>query len=84
LFNEVFASMLRSPDLFAHPRAPRLLPAHWRTTAWNAAWHAAAALDGYVFAATPKTIRSAIVEYEFDARLRALVTHPPETEPGCR
>ena len=48
VFNEVYSSMVRSPDLFVHPKSTRPSRSHWRTTAWNAAWTAASASQSVV------------------------------------
>lgn len=41
VFNDTYHSMLPNQDLFLHPKATPHDPAHWTTTAWNAAWIAA-------------------------------------------
>ena len=43
-FNWLYGLMTKSPDLFNHPKATKLKPAHWKTVAWNAAWLAADAV----------------------------------------
>ena len=43
VFNEVYSSMTKNKDLFLHPKASAPSRAHWKTTAWNAAWTAASA-----------------------------------------
>jgi len=43
VFNGLCSGMTRSPDLFAHPGAPKLSQRHWKTTVCNAAWIAASA-----------------------------------------
>lgn len=42
-FNRLFSFMYRNQDLFLHPKGAKAKakPAHWKTTAWNAAWIAA-------------------------------------------
>jgi hypothetical protein len=44
VFNTVFSTML-DQQLFQHPMAATLHRDHWDTTAWNAAWVAASAVD---------------------------------------
>lgn len=39
-FNAVYSAM-RDQRLFTHPGAAPVPTKHWRTTRWNAAWHAA-------------------------------------------
>lgn len=41
-FNELYDLMTGSPELFRHPDADEAPTEHWETTAWNAAWSAAA------------------------------------------
>ncbi len=43
VFNNLFFTMTKAPDLFMHPKATALKKSHWRTVAWNAAWIAASA-----------------------------------------
>lgn len=47
VFNTVYQSMLRNPEYFLHPMAERVGLRLWKTTAWNAAWVAADASNGY-------------------------------------
>lgn len=44
VFNEVNETMLRNQEMFLHPKAQVVSPAHWKTTCWNAAWTAADAM----------------------------------------
>lgn len=46
VFNQTYGGMTRSIDLFVHPKAPKVDPKHFDTTAWNAAWTAADAVMG--------------------------------------
>jgi len=48
VFNAVYFVCYQSPWLLQHPKAPKLKPAHAKTTAWNAAWLAADAVDDTV------------------------------------
>ncbi len=41
VFNRLYGQMARSPEHFRHPDAVPVARAHWRTTAWNAAFIAA-------------------------------------------
>ena len=41
IFNEVYSAMVKNQRLFIHPKQPPVSRAHWKTTAWNAAWIAA-------------------------------------------
>ena len=43
-FNWLYKLMMESPDLFNHPKAVKMKPAHWKTVAWNTAWLAADAV----------------------------------------
>lgn len=54
IFERVYAFMLENPGLMQHPRQPSPAPAHWKTTAWNAAWIAADACDDTI----PTTIET--------------------------
>lgn len=45
VFNSVFGYMRDNQENFLHPKAPALPAIQWRTTAWNAAWIAADAVD---------------------------------------
>lgn len=44
VFNETYFLMKRNRDVFLHPKAVAPSQAHWKTTAWNAAWIAADAV----------------------------------------
>jgi len=44
-FNAVFDAMSLSQWAFTHPEAAVVPDEHWRTTCWNAAWHAAMVTD---------------------------------------
>lgn len=46
VFNRLYWYMLQNQTLFKHPKAPLLEHVQWKTTAWNAAWIAANAVDG--------------------------------------
>jgi hypothetical protein len=46
VFLKVYGQMRAQPEYFWHPKAPAVGAAHWKTTAWNAAWIAAEAVDG--------------------------------------
>ena len=41
LFNGLYNTLLDNMPLFLHPKQEPPEPAHWNTTAWNAAWMAA-------------------------------------------
>lgn len=41
VFNEVYSAMVKNQWVFLHPKQEKLSRAHWKTTAWNAAWAAA-------------------------------------------
>ena len=43
-FNWLYGLMMMSPDLFNHPKAIKMNPAHWKTVARNTAWLAAYAV----------------------------------------
>lgn len=45
VFNSVYWQMSADVSLFLHPGAEVPEPRHWNTTAWNAAWTAAAAVN---------------------------------------
>jgi hypothetical protein len=47
VFNEVYGAMSKNAWAFQHPALSKTPPkaAHWKTTAWNAAWIAADAAD---------------------------------------
>lgn len=48
VFNETYRFMMRNPNLMLHPKQEPPKPVHWKTTAWNAAWIAADAVDDCV------------------------------------
>lgn len=43
VFNEVYSSMLNNGWVFMHPDCV-VIPTHWKTICWNAAWTAASAV----------------------------------------
>lgn len=45
VFNALFFEMTERADLFQHPKQPKVDLHFWKTTAWNAAWEAARAVD---------------------------------------
>lgn len=45
-FNVVYGHMMTEAWAYRHPKAEAVPPAHWSTTAWNAAWIAADAASG--------------------------------------
>ncbi len=45
VFNHLHGMMLDNEDLFHHPAQALIHPKFWKTTAWNAAWEAAHAVD---------------------------------------
>lgn len=45
-FNEVYGVMAKNHDLFLHPKDFKTIKAYWTTTAFNAAWTAADAVQG--------------------------------------
>jgi hypothetical protein len=45
VFNELFSAMSRNQWTFTHPKAEERPATQWNTTAWNAAWLAADAVD---------------------------------------
>lgn len=45
VFHYVYDFMLLNPDSFRHPDAAEIPEEHWKTTAYNAAWTAANAVD---------------------------------------
>ena len=45
VFNRVYNFAINNESLLMHPKAPASKPVHWKTTAWNAAWVAADAVD---------------------------------------
>jgi hypothetical protein len=44
-FNQTYDIMFNDQKLFLHPKAPSQDEDHWKTTAWNAAWTAADAVQ---------------------------------------
>lgn len=44
-FDWLYGLMMKSPDLFNHPKAVKMKHAHWKTIAWNTAWLAADAVN---------------------------------------
>lgn len=52
IFNEVYELMKTNQNLFSHPKAAVQQAEFWDTTAWNAAWTAADAVNKYT--RTPK------------------------------
>lgn len=44
-FNQTYDMMLGDQKLFLHPKAATIDEDHWKTTAWNAAWTAADAVQ---------------------------------------
>ena len=47
VFNITYAFIIDNQDLMVHPNTKKVLRYQWKTTAWNAAWIAANATDGY-------------------------------------
>jgi hypothetical protein len=45
VFNEVYSAMVGSQWVFLHPKQEKMSRSHWKTTAWNAAWTAASAVE---------------------------------------
>lgn len=45
VFNETYRFMMSNKRLMLHPKQEPPKPYHWKTTAWNAAWIAADAVD---------------------------------------
>lgn len=45
VFNRVYEFCFNNPDLMLHPKQEKPKPLFWKTTAWNAAWIAADAVD---------------------------------------
>lgn len=45
VFNELYEVMAGSQGLFLHPKTVRIPDIQWKTTAWNAAWIAADAVE---------------------------------------
>lgn len=48
VFNLIYPNMRDTQDIFLHPKAVKMESEHWQTVAWNAAWTAADAVDGFV------------------------------------
>lgn len=46
LFTRVYEHMIRNQAMFVRIGAPKVAPADWEVTAWNAAWFAATVMDG--------------------------------------
>lgn len=46
VFNVVYSTLATNQKLFLHPKTVKLPRPQWNTTAWNAAWIAADAVDG--------------------------------------
>ncbi len=47
VFNSVYDSMTSNPWAYWHPKCLEISLSHWKTVAWNAAWTAADAVDGF-------------------------------------
>ena len=47
VFNKTYVFLMRHPELITHPKQVKLPAVQWKTIAWNAAWIAADAADGY-------------------------------------
>jgi hypothetical protein len=45
VFNATYTDMVHNQGLFVHPKADPVSAVHWKTTAWNAAWIAAEAVQ---------------------------------------
>jgi hypothetical protein len=45
VFNSVYSAMITGQQYMTHPKTARVPRWQWRTTAWNAAWIAADAVD---------------------------------------
>lgn len=58
VFNDTYAYMAGNQNEFLHPKAKRNVKAHWKTTAWNAAWVAADAADAWVPTKGPRSART--------------------------
>ena len=56
LFNAVYSDMYDNQSLFQHPKALEIETAHWKTTAWNAAWTAANAVDDTILRSNSRTL----------------------------
>lgn len=46
LFGRMFRHMNSNQQMFSHSNALAVLPEHWTTTCWNAAWFAVACCRG--------------------------------------
>lgn len=47
VFNIVYSTVRDNQGLFLHPKAAMHSREHWKTAAWNTAWIAANAAEGY-------------------------------------
>lgn len=45
VFNRVYEFVYDNPEMMLHPKQEKPKPIFWKTTAWNAAWIAADAVD---------------------------------------
>lgn len=45
VFNETYITMKQNKELFLHPKQDAPRDEYWNTTAWNAAWTAADAVN---------------------------------------
>jgi hypothetical protein len=45
VFNDTYDFVVNNPKLMRHPKQPPVKLEYWETTAWNAAWIAADAVD---------------------------------------
>lgn len=45
VFNEVYVTMKQNKELYLHPKQDAPRDEYWQTTAWNAAWSAADAVN---------------------------------------
>jgi hypothetical protein len=48
VFNRVYDFTFENQWAMLHPKQPKPSPTHWKTTAWNAAWIAADAVDNTI------------------------------------
>lgn len=48
VFNSVYRQMTDNPELYWHPKATKVSKVWWTTTAWNASWIAADAVDDQI------------------------------------
>ncbi len=48
VFNRSYHFFIGNQGLMTHPKTERVLRWRWKTTAWNAAWIAASAVDDVV------------------------------------